>query len=276
MIGLIEGKLVYKSAQNVLLMANGVGYELECPASTLWALPSEEQGVMVRLFVHTHVREDAIRLFGFLSLFDREVFQALISVSSVGPKLALALLGPFDGAELVELLFYNETDRLLSVPGIGQRKLEKLVVDLGPKIEKLKNLREIHAHSAVSAMPAPEGCAGELQTEVSAENHRNGTPGQSEMQLFDDQDLQREQTLSKRRKRQETRALLLDLESALLNMGYKEKQVKSSLEWVEQEWNEGRIEENVEASLRGLLQQQASRLVVSPKTVKVQEGAGEL
>ncbi len=248
MIGYLQGKLLRKTAHSVLLLTNGVGYELECPASTLWNLP--KAGELAELHVLTHVREDAIRLFGFGSLFDREVFETLIGVASVGPKLGLSLLGPHTGRELVDILFFNESAQLLSIPGVGKRKVEKLVVDLGPKIERLREQALSGEESAVPLVRASRDHTAENEVEEPA--------------LFDDSEARSSSQTKQRQERVREAQLCTDLESALLNMGHKEKTVQSHLDWIREEWKEGRVEAQLEASLRHLLQKQSSRLVTSP------------
>ena len=95
MIGFLKGTLFEKKPDHVLLLVNGVGYQVEVPASSLCQLPSLNHETS--LFIYTHVREDAIRLFGFIHSFDKLVFDSLLQVSGIGPKAALALLGAVDG-----------------------------------------------------------------------------------------------------------------------------------------------------------------------------------
>lgn len=113
----------------------GVGYEVEIPLSTACHLAVE--GEDASLWIYTHVREDALRLFGFASRFDKRVFEALLSVSSVGPKSALGLLGPFTGAELCEALVAGDLRTLVSIPGVGMKTAERLVLELKIKAQKL-------------------------------------------------------------------------------------------------------------------------------------------
>lgn len=272
MIGYLKGQVLRKSAHSIVLLVGGVGYELECPASTLWTLPAE--GHLAQLEVLTFVREDAIRLFGFASGLDKQVFETLIGVSSVGPKLALALLGPFSGRELIDILTFGETERLLSVPGVGQRKVEKLMVEIGPKLQKLREaaLGWLSKEPSDPALVLASGQAGS-EGASAAGQPQSGSHAQP---LFDDrqvlagqvevaslgvapEDVSRYEVARAEKARRA--ALLADLESALANMGHREKIIRASLEWVEEEWRSGSLEANLEATLKALLQRQSARLV---------------
>ena len=134
MIGYLKGILFEKKPDHILLLVGGVGYEIEVPASSLCSLP--ELNKEVSLYIITHVREDALRLFGFISYFDKLVFDALIQVSGIGPKAALALLGVVDGFELSDLIIQNQVVRLTSIPGIGAKTAERLVLELKTKLQK--------------------------------------------------------------------------------------------------------------------------------------------
>jgi Holliday junction DNA helicase RuvA subunit len=143
MIGFLRGVLIEKTPDALLLDAGGVGYEVVVPASSLCALPPE--GSPAQLYIHTHVREEAIRLFGFASLFDRKVFEALLSVTNVGPRLAVALLGPLDGVELCETVVEGRVALLVSIPGVGAKTAERLILELKPKFAKLLHLRALYS-----------------------------------------------------------------------------------------------------------------------------------
>ncbi|MBX9703806.1 MAG: Holliday junction branch migration protein RuvA [Silvanigrellaceae bacterium] len=135
MIGYLSGLIVEKSAEMVVLNVGGVGYEIEVPASTLCLLPEISQ--KVELFIHTHVREDALRLFGFMQKFDKLIFQELISVSGVGPKAALCLMGPLDGSEIADIILVGQSAKLTAIPGIGPKTAERLILELKTKLQKL-------------------------------------------------------------------------------------------------------------------------------------------
>ena len=128
MIGYLRGRLTEKTPDSVIVDVNGVGYEVSVPLSNICILPLV--GHESALFIHTHVREDSIRLFGFASLLDRKVFETLIGVTGVGPKLALQLLGPLSGQDLCEAISAGRLAVLTSIPGVGAKTAERLVLEL--------------------------------------------------------------------------------------------------------------------------------------------------
>jgi Holliday junction DNA helicase RuvA len=133
MIALLSGHLAYKSFDHVIIDVGGVGYRLIIPLSTYYALPEEGD---VRLHVHTHVREDAIHLFGFLTVAEKELFGQLLAVSGVGPKLAVNILSHIPAGELRTALAAGDVKRLSALPGIGKKTAERLVLELKEKILK--------------------------------------------------------------------------------------------------------------------------------------------
>ena len=131
MIALLNGQIAYKSLDHVILDVGGVGYRLLVPLSTYYSLPDNGQ---TQLHVHTHVREDAIQLFGFGSSEEKEIFAILISVSGVGPKLAINILSHIPTAELATALASSDITRLSSLPGIGKKTAERLSLELKDKV----------------------------------------------------------------------------------------------------------------------------------------------
>lgn len=131
MIALLNGRIAYKSLDHVILDVGGVGYRLLVPLSTYYTLPDSGQA---QLHVHTHVREDAIQLFGFGSSEEKEIFSILISVSGVGPKLAINILSHIPTAELATALANSDITRLSSLPGIGKKTAERLSLELKDKV----------------------------------------------------------------------------------------------------------------------------------------------
>ena len=131
MIALLRGELAYKSADHVILDTGGVGYRLFIPLSTFYALPDNGQ---VRLLVHTHVREDALLLFGFATTAEREMFATLIGISGIGPKLALNILSHIPVADLQGAVLTGDIKRLSALPGIGKKTAERLVLELKDKL----------------------------------------------------------------------------------------------------------------------------------------------
>ena len=134
MIALLTGKLAYKSIDHLIVDVGGVGYRLRIPLSSFYSLPESGE---VRLHVHTHVKEDAIHLFGFLTLEEKELFILLLSVSGVGPKLAVNILSNCPAADLRAALYHGDSKRLSAIPGIGKKTAERLILELQEKVKKL-------------------------------------------------------------------------------------------------------------------------------------------
>ncbi len=143
MIGRLEGVLREKRPTQVVVDVGGVGYELAIPLSTFAALPDE--GKVVALRVHTHVREDALLLYGFARALEREAFELLLHANRVGPKLALTALSGIEAEELVRAIQDGDVAVLQGVPGIGRRMAERIVVELRERAG------ELAAHAAARA-----------------------------------------------------------------------------------------------------------------------------
>lgn len=135
MIALLSGKIALKSPDAVILDVNGVGYRVQIPFSTYFALP--EEGAPLSLHIHTNVKEDAIHLYGFLTPEEKQYFQLLLGVTGVGPKLARDILSNIQPEELSSALVRGDLARLSAVPGIGKKSAERLVLELKDKILKL-------------------------------------------------------------------------------------------------------------------------------------------
>lgn len=132
MIGRLAGTLVDKSAGGVLLDVGGVGYEVGCPLTVLDVLP--RTGAAATLWIHTYVRDDQLTLFGFADRDQRRLFRQLIAVSGIGPKLALACLSGMDADGLASAIANGDVRKLSSIPGIGKRTAERLVLELKDKV----------------------------------------------------------------------------------------------------------------------------------------------
>ena len=130
----LSGTYLKTLPTGVLLDVNGVGYGLEMPLSSLISLPLV--GSRLELWVHSHVREDSIRFFGFVEYNDRLIFELLLSISGVGPKVALALLSTLNIAALNRAAKFNDPSAFKSVPGVGPRLAEKILIELRPKLTK--------------------------------------------------------------------------------------------------------------------------------------------
>jgi len=131
-IARIEGVLVEKSPEAVVLDVHGVGYELRVPLSTFFDLPDE--GKTVTLRVHTHVREDAFLLYGFATELERTLFRLLLGASGVGPKLALSILSGLPAEKLIAALRSGNLAVLVGIPGVGKKTAERMVVELRDRV----------------------------------------------------------------------------------------------------------------------------------------------
>ncbi len=128
MISRLVGELVLKSPPHLIVDVNGVGYEMQAPMSTFYSLP--ETGQHVTLLTHLQVRDDAHLLYAFVSEYDRSLFRALIRISGIGAKIALAILSAMEAATFKELVLEGDPVGLTRVPGIGQKTAERLVLEM--------------------------------------------------------------------------------------------------------------------------------------------------
>ena len=135
MIALLTGRIALKAPDHIILDVNGVGYRVLIPFSTYYELP--EEGGSASLHIHTSVREDAIQLYGFRSLLEKSFFQLLISVSGVGPKLARDILSNIQPGHLAQALVQGDINKLSTIPGIGKKTAERLILELRDKSGKL-------------------------------------------------------------------------------------------------------------------------------------------
>ena len=133
MIGRLHGTLLHKSPPSLVIDVHGVGYEVEAPMTTFYDLPAPGQAVT--LFTHLVVREDAHLLYGFSREAQRRLFRALLKVSGVGPRIALALLSGLSDEEFLQCLANNDIARITQVPGIGRKTAERLIVELRDKFD---------------------------------------------------------------------------------------------------------------------------------------------
>ncbi len=149
MIGRLSGVVLEKRPDRALVDASGVGYELHVPLGTFAALPAV--GERASLHVHTHVREDAILLFGFATAGEKALFERLITVSGIGPKLALTVLSGLTLPELVGAIAAQDVKRLSSIPGVGRKLAERLGVELKERVADLFPAGSAAAASTASA-----------------------------------------------------------------------------------------------------------------------------
>ncbi|TKB57992.1 MAG: Holliday junction branch migration protein RuvA [Nitrospira sp.] len=136
MIASLTGRLAFKAPTHLILDVHGVGYEAYIPLSTYYGLPNLSDNIS--LSVHTHVREDAIQLFGFLTSQEKDAFVLLTSVSGVGPKLALSVLSALPVPDLVAAIESGDVEKLTTVPGIGHKSASRLVLELKDKVGTLQ------------------------------------------------------------------------------------------------------------------------------------------
>jgi Holliday junction DNA helicase RuvA len=148
-IARLKGTLVEKSPSRLVVDVGGVGYDVLVPLSTFYGLG--DPGTPVALRVHTHVREDVIALYGFASPLEQDLFERLISISGIGPKLALAVLSGIDPAELIRAIKAQDVARLTRIPGVGKKTAERIGLELKDRLP--------HAAAPHGAAPdtAPSG-----------------------------------------------------------------------------------------------------------------------
>ena len=132
MIARLKGTLAEKSPSRIVVDVGGVGYDLQVPLSTFYGLG--DAGTPVALRVHTHVREDVIALFGFATALEHDLFERLISINGIGPKLALAVLSGIDPAELVRAIRTQDVARLTRIPGVGKKTAERIGLELKDRL----------------------------------------------------------------------------------------------------------------------------------------------
>jgi Holliday junction DNA helicase RuvA len=150
MIAHLSGTLLSKHTNTVILEVNSVGYEVTIPLSTFYDL--EDAGASVKLHIYTHVREDTLQLFGFNTLRERELFLRLISVSGIGPKLAITMIGIMSANEIIASIRTNNLARLTSIPGVGK----KIAALSSPALEE-----EFAAQAGAGGAPASEDAVRE-------------------------------------------------------------------------------------------------------------------
>lgn len=137
MIAHIKGKLIEKNPNNVIIECNGLGYYLPISLQTFSNIPDREN---LMLFTHLIIREDAHILFGFSSKIEREIFKLLISVSGVGPSIAMTMLSSMDTVEIQQAIAFDDVEKIKSVKGIGIKTAQRVIVDLKDKILKTFDL----------------------------------------------------------------------------------------------------------------------------------------
>ncbi|HEY1343054.1 MAG TPA: Holliday junction branch migration protein RuvA [Bryobacteraceae bacterium] len=189
MIALLRGVLVEKHPNQAVVDTGGVGYDVTIPVSTYTHLP--DAGAEVRLRIHTHVREDALALYGFLTQDEKALFEKLIAVSGIGPKLAVTILSGLAATDLIHAIRRGEVERLVRIPGIGKKTAERMVLELRDKLPGVSG--EEPAAPAAEALSAVDqdvlsallnlGC-GRPQAEAAVRKAKAAGAGQDFEPLF--------------------------------------------------------------------------------------------
>jgi Holliday junction DNA helicase RuvA len=154
MIASLRGTLAHTGATFLILDVGGVGYKVSVPVTTLNALPPV--GETAFLYIHTHIREDDISLFGFAQPSDQQVFELLLGVTGIGPKVALSILSAMDAEFLVRAVTADDTKTLVRIPGLGLKTAQRLVLELRDKLASLVFDRKGDAQQAKSQSPPVE------------------------------------------------------------------------------------------------------------------------
>jgi Holliday junction DNA helicase RuvA len=131
-IAILRGSLVEKTPNRLIVDVGGVGYDVQVPLSTFYVVGEPPAGVTLR--VHTHVREDVIALYGFATTLEQSLFEKLIAISGIGPKLALAVLSGIEPAELIKAIRLQDVARLTAIPGIGKKTAERIGLEMKDRL----------------------------------------------------------------------------------------------------------------------------------------------
>ena len=164
MIAHLSGTLLSKQPNAVIVDVGGVGYEVNIPVSTFYDL--EEPGANVQLRIYTHVREDTLQLFGFKTARERELFLRVISVSGIGPQLAIKLLSGMNADEMIASIRTNNLAKLTLVPGIGRKTAERLVMELRDKVASLSSPQLEDELGAATAAGSAESTQDSMRADV--------------------------------------------------------------------------------------------------------------
>jgi holliday junction DNA helicase RuvA len=148
-IAFLRGKLLEKHPNQVIVETGGVGYDVVIPISTFSALP--DAGSEVKLRIHTHVREDALSLFGFFTSDEKAIFEKLISVSGIGPTLAIKVLSGMATSDLTAAIRNGHVEQLVRIPGVGKKTAERIVLELKDKLEGVAAMAAAGVPSTLAA-----------------------------------------------------------------------------------------------------------------------------
>ena len=151
MIAVLRGHLLEKHPSRLIVDVHGVGYDVQVPVSTFYQ--AGEPGNAVTLRIHTHVREDQIALFGFATSLEHDLFERLIAVNGIGPKLALSVLSGIESADFIRAVEQGDVTRLTRIPGVGRKTAERMTLELRDRLPKV----DAAAPAAVTAPGSPRG-----------------------------------------------------------------------------------------------------------------------
>ena len=151
MIAFLRGAILEKHPNRIVVDVNGVGYDVFVPLSTFYGLG--DPGAAIALRIHTHVREDAFLLYGFATLLEQELFERLIGVSGIGPKVALAVLSGIEPQEFIRAIERGDLARLTAIPGVGKKTSERIVLELKDRLPRVQTAAAA-AGAAVPEAPA--------------------------------------------------------------------------------------------------------------------------
>ncbi len=159
MIGRISGVLIEMRPPQLIVDCNGVGYEIEAPMTTIWALPGLNE--RVSLYTHLAVRDDAHLLYGFSSESERALFRSLLKVNGVGTRMALVILSGMDAGQFAECVQAGDTARLTALPGVGKKTAERLIVEMRDRVGAIDPVTPAAAGAAAGQAPAREDPVGD-------------------------------------------------------------------------------------------------------------------
>ncbi len=157
MIGYLSGKLLEKEANTVIIDVNGIGYEVTIPLSTFYELGEVGEAVELRIF--TYVREDTLQLFGFKTLREKELYLKLISVQGIGAKSGISMLSGMSADEIIVAIRTDDLARLTSIPGVGKKTAERIVIELRDKLDDLTTGEKV---GGVSETSRPTGAVDDV------------------------------------------------------------------------------------------------------------------
>ena len=157
MIAFLRGRIIDKQPNLIVIDVQGVGYAVQVPLSTYY--DAGDVGAEAALRIHTHVREDALQLYGFLTQLEEQLFERLISISGIGPKLGIAVLSGIEPAELVSAIQRGDVTRLTGIPGVGKKTAERIVLELK---DRLAQMVAVPAGAATAGAPTGDRLRDDL------------------------------------------------------------------------------------------------------------------